>query len=102
MYQISRIKIKNDNKKPSLVEEYSKGDCRNIIYLFENYTYTNEEIYELINCHEPYENNIIPEIEHIIAVLKYSKNIKNLISEETMSAIKNCYFHFYEYINSKN
>ena len=80
-------------EKPSLRDEWAKsGDIRVLYHLIENYDYTDEEVSEVINYYEPYENDYIPEVEHIHVLLLYFPTSK--ISENTMNAIKKCYPDF--------
>ena len=87
-------------EKPSLLEEFVKhGVMRDLIQLIEKYDYTNEEVSLVMNVYEPYENNTIPEVEHIRVLLHYFP--KSTISQETMAAIKNSYPDSFEYITRK-
>lgn len=76
--------------KPSLYVAFKNaGDISEIIDLIDKYYYTDEEASEVINFYEPYENNYIPEVEHIEVLLTYFP--KGEISNNTMNAIKNCF-----------
>ncbi len=83
-------------EKPSLYNKYVDGDIRGVIYLIEKYSYTNEEVSEVINIHEPDENGQIPEVEHIEVLLEYFPN--STLSEKTIDAIKKSFPHRLEYI----
>ena len=87
--------------KRSLKEEFiSSGDIRVILNLIQQYEYTNEEVSEVINIYEPYIDNQIPEVEHIIVLLQHFPNSK--VSEETMNAIKHSFSNEYDYIKKLN
>ena len=82
-------------EKPSLVKEYeTTADIRVIINLINKYNYTDEEANEVINIYEPYENDYIPEVEHIETLLLYFPNSR--VSNNTMNAIKKCFPHMVE------
>lgn len=84
-------------EKPSLYEEFVKtGDIRSLIFLMENYKYTDEEASKVINIYKPDENGKIPEVEHIEVLLNFFPKAE--ISDETMSAIKNSFPDAVEYI----
>jgi hypothetical protein len=84
-------------EKPSLYNVYlNSGDIRIIIHLIEKYDYTDEEVSQVINIHEPYEDNRIPEVEHIGVLLSYFPN--SFISQNTMDAVKNSFPDTYDYI----
>ena len=77
-------------EKPSLYTTFNTtSDIRGIIDLINKYEYTDEEVSELINIYEPYEDNNIPEVEHIEVLLMYFP--KSKISHNTMDAIKNSF-----------
>jgi hypothetical protein len=83
--------------KPSLFEVFKNtGDIREIIDLMSKYNYSSNEISEVINFYEPYQNNIIPEIEHIETLLIYSPN--SYISNNTLNAINICFPHSIKHI----
>lgn len=85
-------------EKPSLYIEYvNNGDIRGLIQLINTYKYTDDEASEVINLYTPDHNNKIPEVEHIVQLLKYFPKAK--ISKETMSAIKNSYPNMIKTIN---
>jgi hypothetical protein len=74
-------------EKPSLYNTFTTtSDIRCIIDLINKYDYTDEEVSEVINIYEPYEDNNIPEVEHIEVLLMYFP--KSIISHNTMNAIK--------------
>ncbi len=74
-------------EKPSLYNTFTNtGDIRNIVDLINKYDYTDEEVSDVINVYEPYEDNCIPEVEHIEVLLSYFP--KSKISHNTMNAIK--------------
>lgn len=76
--------------KPSLYDAFmSTGDIRNLIDLINKYNYTIEEVSEVINIYEPYEDNYIPEVQHIEVLLMYFP--KSIISPNTMYAIQKCF-----------
>jgi hypothetical protein len=84
-------------EKPSLYNVYlNSGDIRIIIQLIEKYDYTDEEVSQIINIYEPYEDNRIPEVEHIGVLLSYFPN--SFISQNTMNAVKNSFPDTYDYI----
>ena len=87
----------NRIEKPSLYETFNNtSDIREIIDLINKYDYTDEEVSEVINIYEPYENNYIPEVEHIETLLMYFP--KSKISYNTMNAIKNSFPDRVKYI----
>lgn len=78
------------SEKISLYSAFKdSGDIRVLIDLIERYEYTDEEASKVINIYEPYENNRIPEVEHIEVLLSYFP--KSKISENTMNAIKSSF-----------
>lgn len=74
-------------EKPSLYYAFvTSGDIRVLIDLINTYEYTDEEASEVINCYEPYDNNYIPEVEHIETMLSHFPNSN--VSHSTMTAIQ--------------
>ena len=88
-------------EKPSLYNVFkTTGDIRVIIDLIDKYNYIDEEVSEevsdIINIYEPYEDNYIPEIEHIEVLLMYFP--KSKITYNTINAIKKSFPNRVEYI----
>lgn len=82
------------SERVPLLDIFSEtGDIRELIYLIEKYAhtdpYTEKDASEVINMYEPYENNHIPETEHIEVLLQYFPHSK--ISDNTMNAVKNTF-----------
>ena len=88
-------------KKPNLCDAYEEsGDVRVLIHLIEKYAhsdpYTEKDATEVINMYEPYENNHIPETEHIETLLQYFP--KSKITDNTMNAVKHIFPDRVKYI----
>ena len=74
-------------EKPSLYRAFvTSGDIRVLMDLMNTYKYTDEDVSEVINCYEPYDNDFIPEVEHIETLLAYFPN--STVSNNTMKAIQ--------------
>ena len=87
--------------KPNLLNAYSEsGDVRVLLHLINNYTYTNKEISEVLNMYEPYDDNTIPEVEHIEILLQYFPNAK--INNATLHAIRNSWPNRFPIIYNRN
>jgi hypothetical protein len=69
-------------------------------YLLKTCEYTNEEVSEVLNIYEPYNNNQIPEVEHIEVLLQHYPNAK--ISNATLHAIKNSWPNRFPIIYNMN
>ncbi len=83
--------------KPSLHDTYVEtGDLRIICDLIEKYSYTNEEVSEVINIYEPYDDDGIPEVDHITVLLRHFP--KGNVSQNTLDAIKKSFPNRLEYI----
>lgn len=86
-----------NTEKSNLKQVFSNtGDIRYIIDLFNKYQYADDDVSELINFYSPYENNYIPEVEHIEVVLQYYPNCS--ISKETLKAVEISFPERYKYI----
>ncbi len=86
LYNIYRMSF----EKPSLYNTFKNtGDIRVILDLINKYDYTDEEASMVINIYEPYENDYIPEVEHIEVLLMYFPTSE--VSHNTMNAIKNTF-----------
>ena len=87
-------------EKPNLKQVFSNtGDIRCIIDLFDKYQYTDDEACELVNFYSPYENNYIPEVEHIEVVLQYYPNC--VLSTQTLKAVEISFPERYKYITNQ-
>ncbi len=76
--------------KPNLHNEYiESGDIRCILDLLSKYTYDIDEINQIINFYEEYDD--LPEIEHICVLLQLYPNCT--ISDKTSKMIKQQWSH---------
>ena len=77
-------------EKPSLTQTYIAGDVRALCMCLTQFTYTIEEVSDVINFYELSYEEEIPEVEHIEVLLTYYPNKIN-ISYYTLIAIKNSF-----------
>ena len=86
-----------NTEKPNLKQVFSNtGDIRYIIDLFDIYQYTDDEVSELVNIYLLYENNYIPEVEHIEVVSQYYPNCA--LSNQTLKGVEISFPERYKYI----
>jgi hypothetical protein len=87
--------------KPNILDAYSdSGDIRVLHDLLITFSYTNEEISEVLNMYESYDNNTIPEVEHIELLLRFYPNAK--INNATLHAIRNSWPNRFPIIYNRN
>lgn len=80
-------------EKQSLMES---GDNRVLLELLQKFHFTLEEVTNAINIYEPYQDNHIPEVEHIEIILAFYPNAH--ISHNTMKAIIHSFPHRLQHI----
>lgn len=84
-------------EKPELYGAFiNSGDIRMLIDLINKYEYTDEDVSKVINAYEPYENNHIPEVEHIEVLLSYFP--KSKLTNDTMKAVEHSFPNRLKYI----
>jgi hypothetical protein len=89
-------------EKPSLYQNYvNRGDVRVLYQLITEFSYTVEEVSEVINCYELNYSFQIPEVEHIETIVTYYPNKIN-ISGFTLKSIANSFPERLEYIIKLN